>query len=134
MTKVVIDSSVYISYYGSDIHSPLAKKFFKSNSQLIYVVTPTLVIAETLTILAKQNFPHLETITQTLLRTEVINLDAQFLKSLTSHLSSSRGQSLRASDLIIALTAKSTNATLITWDKQLLSQTLCPVSTPEKFK
>ena len=133
MTKVIIDSSVYTSFYGKDNHTLQTNKFFSRCKELIYTITPTLIIAETITSLTKQGVSNLQPIVQTLLNSEIVNLDSQLIESLLSHLTSF-SLKLKTSDLIIALTAKLNKATLITWDKQLLSQNICPVTTPEKFK
>lgn len=134
MTKVVVDSSVHVSFYGHDANSSKTRQFFDDHTNKLYFVTPTLVAAETITILAKVSGLDLLLVSQVLASTEVVPLDSQFLTYLELYLTKSPSLKLKTSDLIITLTAKLHHATLVTWDKQLLSQNICPVKTPENFK
>jgi predicted nucleic acid-binding protein len=129
--NIVIDSCVFISHFGKDKFTTQSKSFFqkisKTNTQIIL---PALVAAEVLVVLRQNGAINLEEITQifTQLKFSAINKEtienlAILLKNNASH--------LKTSDLIIALTAKLNNATLITWDKQLLKNNICSTSLPK---
>jgi predicted nucleic acid-binding protein len=136
MSNIVIDSSVFISNFGQDKFTATAKSFIQiiiKNSNL-KILLPTVIIAETLIICSRlKPSPNLQEIKQNLTLFETVDLDLDFLDHIAKFFSKEKSL-LKTSDLIIALTAKLHSATLITWDKQLLSQTICPVTTPENFK
>lgn len=133
--KLVIDSSVFISHMGTnDEFTPTSQLFFKilfENKEK--VVIPTLVIAETLTVLKQQQHPNLQIIFKNFQDFDAIPLDMGLLEKLRGILLKST-VTLKASDLVIALTAKVADAVLISWDKRMLTETsICPVLTPKQY-
>lgn len=130
--KFVIDSSVFVSSLGvNDEYTSDSRKFFeKCIGKEIYV--PTLVVAETLTVLSKQGMKNAAKLLKYFSSLSLATLDHDFLKYFVTHLSPST--TLKTSDLIVALSASQHQAILITWDKKLLSLggKLCQVKTPRE--
>lgn len=131
--KYLIDSSFYIS--SLDETDPY---FGKSNQILLSlgehkVVTPTLVVAEVINAISKIHPQIVKTVYKNLLQNEVVNLDRSLIQSYFRRLPLKRP--LKASDLIIAVTAASTKSTLITWDKQFFQAAhhICDVVDPLVF-
>ena len=60
-------------------------------------------------------------------------LNKKLIEELTSFLESNQSP-LKTSDLVIALTAKLNDATLITWDKQLQNNKICETASPENYR
>ncbi len=133
MIRLVIDTCVYVSYFASDSKSDATRTFFKRLSPASEFILPTLVVCETLVSLAKVKYKKIELVLESFQKLLLIDLDSNFVQTLLKLLTSQTSM-LKTSDLIIALTAKLHNATLVTWDKQLLSQNICPTVTPQKFK
>lgn len=133
--NIVIDTSVFVSNFGQDKFTAIARSFIQNlvkNPNLVILV-PTIVIAETVAISSRlKPMPHLEEIRQNLILFKTVDLDLNFLSHIVKFFSNNTSL-LKTSDFIIALTAKLHAATLVTWDKQLLSQNICDVITPEKF-
>ena len=133
MTKLTIDSSVFISSLGvHDEYTSDSRKFFeKCNDYEILV--PTLVVAEVMTVLSKQGLKNAANLLKYFSSLSLVSLDYGFLKYFASHLTPS--PTLKSSDLIVALSASQSNAILITWDKKLLStgRKLCQVKTPVAY-
>lgn len=133
MTKLVADSSVFISYFGNDNFTPDTKLFFsRLDPKTTELVLPSLVIAETLTILSRLEPDRTKDIFNPLQFSKSIPLDHNFLNQLVDHLSI-HPSPLKSSDTIIALTAKLQSATLITWDKRLLDNSFCSTLTPNQY-
>jgi len=63
---------------------------------------------------------------------ETTSLDDEFLELLVNYVTKNR-RFLKSSDLIIVFTAKLHSATLITWDKRLLDNQICPTLTPSQY-
>lgn len=131
--KLVVDSSVFISALGiRDIYSVSSRNFFgKISTHQIYL--PALVVAEILVAIKKQKGKNLVGIYEQLASFEIINLDREYLDRFAGLIPAS--PSLKTSDLIIAIASKLYKATLITWDKKLLSfaDSICPILRPDEF-
>lgn len=130
---LVIDSSVYISTFGiPDSFTKTSRIFFAKISKTTTIVLPTLVAAETMTILARQNKATAQKAYQYFSHFRLIPLDRQFLEALIENLPQPH---LKTSDLIIAFTAKLYEGTLITWDQPLHTHapSLCRVLTPQEY-
>ncbi len=134
--NLVVDASVYISALGiEDEHTLDSHRLFRiAEKQQESFFIPTLVIAETITVLRKQDHPDITGVCSQLLRMSVIPLDVAYIKQFTVFLLD-RSVKLKTSDLIIAATATFHHATLITWDKRLLAvNTLfCSSLTPAQY-
>lgn len=128
--KYLIDSSVYISLFVENdaLHNqttdiaPIIEKEM--------VVVPTIVIAEIITVLSRNKPNQVRTAVHHLLQEEVISLDQDFLSKFSKYVT--RSSHLKTSDLLIAATAFVHKATLVTWDKQLLTYagSICTVVSP----
>ncbi len=133
--NIVIDSSILVSSFGLDKFTPQANIFIEKlikNTDYIIII-PTLVIAETITVVSRiVPKPDLLEIQRYLNLFQTVGLDTNFIDEMTDFFSSNSSL-LKTSDLVIALTAKLHSATLITWDAQLLSQNICRVTSPENF-
>ena len=118
----------------NDEFTPTSQLFFKilfENKEK--VVIPTLVIAETLTVLKQQQHLNLQIIFKNFQDFDAIPLDMGLLEKLRGILLKST-VTLKASDLVIALTAKVADAVLISWDKRMLTETsICPILTPKQY-
>jgi|SRR3989344_2794665 len=133
MPKILIDSSVYISYFGSDSNTPQSLVFWERiSSKDVKVTSSSLVTAETMIILSQQKIPNLPMIYDKLKQIETTSLDDEFLELLVNYVTKNR-RFLKSSDLIIVFTAKLHSATLITWDKRLLDNQICPTLTPSQY-
>ena len=65
MSTLVIDSSVYVSYFGKDTNTPVTKRFWQSfKTKTSQIIVPSLVVAETLVSLSKQGVPYLELVSK----------------------------------------------------------------------
>ncbi len=133
MTKLIIDSSVFISALGiKDEYSSDSRKFFeKCYDSEIFV--PALVIAEVLTVLTKQGMKNAASLLKYFSSLNLVPLDYGFLKYFVTHLPPST--TLKTSDLIVTLSASRHQAILITWDKKLLSENkkLLSITTPTEY-
>lgn len=130
---ICIDSSVYISSLGDeDIYSDFSRKFFHSLTSE-QIIIPALVVAEVINILNKQKTGNLKKVYDSLLSFRLISFDHLLLKYLWENFP--KKVELKSSDLVIAITAQMTKATLITWDGKLLSSasSICPVTTPRDY-
>lgn len=128
--RYLVDSSVYISLYVEDdvFHNQTVSAALIIEAEL--VVVPTLVIAEVITVLSRNQPSKVATALRHLFREEVIALDSDFLSKFSKY--ASRSLHLKTSDLVIAVTASVHKATLVTWDKQLLTfaGSICTVVSP----
>jgi len=134
--KLAIDSSVFISHLGqNDEFSSDSKLFFTTIfEQKEKIIIPTLIIAETLTILRQQNHPSLKPIYKTFNDFNIIDLDSKFLEKFVNLLLKQH-TNMKTSDLAIAATAKFNESTLITWDRKILTsaKSICPILTPKQY-
>ena len=134
--KLAIDTSVWVSHFGrADEFTEESKLFFaKLVDQKQQLILPTMVLAETVTILVRQRHSDLNKIYQNLMQAECVGLDLEFMQKYIDQIKVLNTQ-LKTSDLIIAVTAKLAEAVLVTWDKQLLKETkdICEVTTPREF-
>ncbi len=128
--RYLIDSSIYVS--SLDEVDP---KYSQSSAvvgfvQQHVVITPTLVVAEVINVIAKIHPSITKTVYRNLLQNEIVNLDDSFLKSYVRRFP--LPIALKTSDLIIAITAATTKSTLLTWDKRLLTiaGSICTVVNP----
>lgn len=133
MNKLVVDTSVFVSLFGTrDAFSENSAAFFSHVNKDTEIIIPSLVVAETLVSLAKQKlfFPD---VYDRLIQFTLVSLDAQFLEQFRKLVVGD--VSMRSADFIIATTAKLNRATLISWDKRHLSKhnTICETLTPEQF-
>lgn len=131
--KLIVDSSVFISSLGAnDIYSRPSREFFARISEH-QISLPTLVVAEILVGIKKQNAKNMSEIYRHLTSFQFISLDQDFLGRFFSLLP--KELHLKTSDLVIAVTTKLYEATLITWDKKLLlfAASICPVKRPDIF-
>ena len=134
MTNIVIDSCVYVSHFGKDKLTHKSKAFFKRISQIgTQIILPAIVEAEILVVLRQNGATHLDKISQLLSQMEFSPLNKKLIEELTSFLESNQSP-LKTSDLVIALTAKLNDATLITWDKQLQNNNICETASPENYR
>ena len=132
MSTLILDSSVYVSYFGQDANTPQSKAFWRSlESYSPEIVVPSLVVTETLVSLSKQKVSYLNLVSKYFKSTPIFFIDLGFLNNLPDYLTSP--PKLKTSDFLIALIAKLHSATLITWDKRLLDNQVCPTTTPEKY-
>ena len=134
MDKIVIDSTVFVSALGKpDDFSANSKQFLATllKHDSIQLIIPTVVIAETLNTLQKQDKPIKNLLTY-FSGFELVALDSEFINYFAKNLKKSP---LKTSDAIIAVTAKLNNSLLISWDKQLISpkNVLCKTLTPKEF-
>ena len=96
------------------------------------VIMPSLVAAEIVSVLAKQKTGNLSAVTQYLFDFGIVSLDESILREMLK-ISLKSVLALKTSDLVIAVTARITDATLITWDKKLLKYApeICRVQSPK---
>lgn len=131
---LVIDSNVFVSTLGKpDNFTCESQKFFKNLNSDIEIILPSLVVMETKVAIFKQNPLTLKPMTKYFQGFNIVPLDAQFINSAIRSLQ--KDILLKSSDLIIALTAKMHQATLVTWDNNLIryANKLCPVVTPVMY-
>lgn len=131
--RLVIDSSVFVSSLGiDDEFTKTSRLFFRKiiNEQ---VFVPSLVVAETLTIVGKQKKKSVASLLRYFYSLILIPLNQEFLNYFAKHLPTTT--SLKTNDFIIAITAKMHKALLITWDSKLLSSAgkICQVLTPGDY-
>lgn len=134
MDKIVIDSSVFISLFGtSDIFSSASEKFLRALPAHVKVIIPAIVMAETVINLSKKNIKSAKKAHTVLSQFTMVPIDESFMKHLMECIT--KPLSLKSSDAIIAVMTKMCSAVLITWDKELLSSknTLCKALTPTQF-
>lgn len=132
MINIVVDSSVFVSIFGKrDSFSVVSEKFLQQIKPEFIIILPTLVVAETIVTVGKYNAEIIRTTNEILSQFNLVSLDENFLKWILGVTSFT----LKTSDFIIALTAKVSKATLVTWDKQQLSSknTLCQAITPADY-
>lgn len=133
MPKILIDSSVFVSYFGSDSNTTPSQLLWKHiASQNVKIINSSLVVAETLHTLSQQKIANLSNIYNTLKQIDTTPLDEEFVDRFVDYVSKSPC-SLRSSDMVIAFTAKLHSAVLITWDKRLLDNPVCPTLTPNQY-
>lgn len=128
--KYLLDSSVYISMtVADDVHHEQSVAFARS-IVTEHLVTPTLVIAEVLTIISKLKPSELSHAYRYLRKNEIVELDLNFIRKFFKKVTIDNH--LKASDRVIAVTAATCQATLVTWDKQMLAHagSLCSVMSP----
>lgn len=132
--NLVVDSSVFISGLGQkDVYSNESSVFFaKAQRTGATIAIPTLAICETLLILSKQHHPKLFHIYQRLLGFYLISLDDTLIESFVNTLPAITTP-LKSSDMVITVTAKIFRATLVTWDRQLLKQSIVAALTPVQW-
>lgn len=132
VSRIVIDSSVFLSALGAeDQFSLSSKKFFQAIPPETIIILPALVIAETIVNLKKISSAQPEFL-KYFEGMKIVDLNLEFLKKLAD----TKGTSFfKTSDFIIALTAKLYKATLITWDKKHLlpENDICKAVTPLEF-
>lgn len=131
---LVIDSNVFVSALGKpDDFTKDSQRFFKSLDSDTELILPSLVVWETVTAIFKQNIIALKVVVKYFRGLDIIPLDAQYINLAVSYLP--KDTNLKSSDLIVALTAKIKEATLITWDIQLLRNTskFCTALTPKQY-
>jgi predicted nucleic acid-binding protein len=126
--NILIDSSVYISYFLSEENThtdsvSLWDRVFRTDDEF-RVIVPRLVWSETTSrILRKEGDPELVIVFDTMVKdssnTEIFEFD-ETVQVITEMLAYT--VNLKTSDLSIAACAKYANATLITWDKQLIKE------------
>lgn len=129
--KLIIDSSVFISSLGKeDIYSADSRSFFKKSTN-DNIIIPSLVAAEVVTILRKQDAKNVNQILKNMVSLTFYPLNEIILKEIVDLPKSTLN--LKTSDLIVALTAKIEKGILVTWDKQLLKYgtEICSVKTPK---
>lgn len=129
--KYLLDTSVYVAMaVEEDIYHDPSVKFARSivNAPLL---TPTIVIAEVLTIVSKLKPSELTSAYRNLLKNEIVQLDLKFLQSFFKRVTVV--DHLKASDLVIVVTASIHKTTLVTWDKGMLTYAgaLCDVASPK---
>ena len=113
-----------------------AKEFFKVIlRKKAKIFLPTIVWAETLTVLEHQKHEDLNRINLIMSELKRVNLDEEVVKQVLKTLQQQRAD-LKTSDLVIAVTAKQEGAKLVTWDKQLLTRGkgICEVVRPEEVE
>ena len=131
---IVIDSSVFLSaFWSKDVFTEASETFFRRIPTDALVILPSLVIAEVLVNVAKQNPLGIKEALAYLSHFRVVDLTLPFLHAIIGGMINV--QALKTSDFIIAATAKLHQATLITWDKRLLAADglLCPIMKPSDY-
>ena len=91
---------------------------------------PSLVVVEVAVNLKKHGWDNLRPIKEVFSNFTVLSLDG---KSAYSLLDLWEANSLKASDFVVAATAKLNKAVLVTWDKRLLENKICEVMTPAQW-
>lgn len=135
MQPLVIDSSVYVSYFGHDANTPHTKQFWRTLATISpQIIIPSLVVAETFVTLAKERVPYLDLVYRYFTSTIFIPIDQPLIDHLYEFITALASPSqLKTSDLLIALIAKLHSATLVTWDRRLLTNAVCQVLTPTRY-
>lgn len=129
--KIVIDSSVLIS--ALDKNDP----YLKPSSEFLNVIhkedviLPIIVVAETMIILLRQGYGTIPELLDNLFKFKIISLDKNELNKIIANCSSTTN--LKTADFIITMTAKLNKAILVTWDRQLLKNSICKTLTPQEF-
>ncbi|TSC85822.1 MAG: hypothetical protein G01um101416_774 [Microgenomates group bacterium Gr01-1014_16] len=132
MSTLVIDSSVYVSYFGKDINTPQSKIFWQTlETSTFKIIVPALVVAETLVSLSKQQVSYLGLVHKYFKSSPIFPIDQDLIDNLSTYLNPP--PKLKTSDFLIAVIAKLHSATLITWDKRLLDNQICPTLTPSQY-
>lgn len=128
--KYLLDSSLYVSSLDEMDSNHSQSSAVVSLVQQHIIITPTLVVAEVINVIAKIHPRITQSVYRNLLQNEIVNLDDSFLKSFVRRFPFPI--TLKTSDLVIAVTAATTKSTLLTWDKQLLSSagSICTVVSP----
>lgn len=134
MKRIVIDSCVYISQFGKDKFSPQSRLFFQKLSQTdTKIIIPALVWAETIVVLRQNGAKNLEKISQIFSQLKFSAINKDTIEELTTLLKTGTSN-LKTSDLVIALTTRINEATLVTWDDQLLNNNICQAASPVQYK
>jgi len=133
--KLVIDSSVIVSTLGKpDKFTKISERFFRKigSEPQTHVTLPTIVIAETIVNLYKQNSRNVAKKIKILSKYKIVPLDTKFTDKFVDL---AKGHNLKTSDLIIAATAKLNKATLISWDRKHLEkdQKICKAMSPSRY-
>jgi predicted nucleic acid-binding protein len=132
--KIVIDSSVFISHFGKDGLTRQSKSFFQKISQTdTQIILPALVAAEVVVVLRQNGAVNLEKIFQIFSQMKFSEINRKTIKDLATFFKTNQSY-LKTSDLIIAHTTKLNQATLVTWDKQLLKNNFCKTTTPKEYE
>ena len=128
--RYLVDSSLYVSSLDEMDSNYTQSSAVVSLVQQHIIITPTLVVAEVINVIARIHPRITQTVYRNLLQNEIVNLDDFFLKSYVRRFP--LPIALKTSDLVIAVTAATTKSTLLTWDKQLLSSagSICTVVSP----
>lgn len=128
--RYLVDSSLYVSSLDEMDSNYSLSSAVVSLVQQHVIITPTLVVAEVINVIAKIHPSIVKTVYRNLLQNEIVNLDDSFLKSYVRRFP--LPIAIKTSDLIIAITAATTKSTLLTWDKQLLTfaGSICSVVNP----
>lgn len=134
MKNVVIDSCVFVSHFGKDKLTPQSKLFFRKISQTdTQIILPALVEAEVLVVLKQNGATNLGKIVQIFSQMKFVAINKEIIEKLVPFLET-KATRLKTSDLIIALITRLNQATLITWDKQLLGNGICRTVSPKQDK
>ncbi len=130
--KLVLDSSVFISYLNEDdVFYKITIQFVESLLQKnTVIIIPVIVFLEVSNVLLRKdrNFAQ-EDIVDIFQQHKVVNIDLDFAKKL---LPLFKKINLKTSDAIILGTAIINNATLVTWDEKLIKEAgkIANVQTP----
>lgn len=133
MKKIVIDSCVFVSNFSNDKFTDQSKLFFQQVSDIdISVILPALVEAETLIVLKQNGKKDFTQIIEIFSQMKFQTIDKKVILNLIAVLEKNTIK-LKASDFLIALTARLNKAILITWDQQLLENSICKTLTPREY-
>lgn len=136
MEKIVIDSCIFVSNFGNDKFTNQSKLFFRQMSDAdVSIVLPALVEAETLIVLKQNGKKDFTRIIEIFSQMEFRAVDKKTIHELTVFLkkNTTGTTKLKASDFLIAITAKLNKAILVTWDQQLLKNSICKTLTPQQY-
>lgn len=130
---VVVDSSVFVASLSPIDSTHVVSRSFLSKLDTQEVLLPTLVIAEVAIVLYRNGYKEIPTVVRNVSSFPLMPLDREFINLMVAGLPNM--PPLKTADMIIVSTAKEAQATLVTWDKQLLRlpASICKITTPEAF-
>lgn len=131
--RIVIDSCVFVSNFSNDSTTDRSKLFFQQISDTdVSIILSALTEVETLIVLRQNGKKDFTQIIEIFSQMKFQAIDKKIISELIAFLKKNTAK-LKASDFLIAITAKLNNAILITWDQQLLKNSVCETLTPSQY-